>query len=200
MPSFLYGRGADLQARMGIDLLLSERLAAIIIFAANIENELERAIWKLRGGSVEPGSIPDTDARPISDLLRMFNEIVAALEPGEQRTMLETWCKAARSGFTIRNNIVHGMTVNFDTKVAFMRNTQWDGFARKRPFGDLWADHDTLDMIRDAFAVLLRVIWGIARDQEGLTENALVPRALRDARSILGEFASQSYNPSFEKY
>jgi hypothetical protein len=199
MPTYKYGRGEELQTRMGIDMLLSEKIAAIIVFSANIENHLERAIWQLRGG-VEKGVRPDTDAKQITELIDMMSKIAAAMAPGDRQTMLQAWCAAARSGFVIRNNIVHGQTIRMETTVAFMRNTLWDGIERKRPFGDLWADHNTLDMVRDSFAVLLRIVWTIAKGDDDPTANASAMRALREAKSILGEFASQGYNPSFEKY
>lgn len=198
MPTHQYGQGESLQGHMGIDILLSEKIAAIIVFSANIENHLERAIWLLRGG-VERGVRPNTDAKPITDLIDMTAKIAAAMAPGGQQTMLELWCAAARSGFAIRNNIVHGQTIRVEATVAFMRNALWDGVARKRPFGDLWADHNTLDMVRDSFAVLLRIIWAITKGDDP-SVNALAMQALREAKSILGEFASQDYNPSFEKY
>lgn len=197
MPSHQYGRGEDLQARMGIDLLLSEKIAAIIVFTANIENYLEQAIWQLRGGM---GEGPGTDAKPITELIGMMSKLSGAMAPSDHKSMLETWCTAAESGCVIRNNIVHGLTIRMETTVAFMRNTHWHGVSRKRPFGDLWADDSTLDMLRDSFAVLLRIIWALAKGENDPSADGLAMRALKEARSILGEFASQSYNPSFEKY
>lgn len=118
------------------------------------------------------------------------------------QSMLETWCKAARSGFIIRHNIAHGVSFKMETTLVFSRNPRWHGEVRRREFGDLWCEPNTLDLIRESFATLLRVIGTIAQDRKPLPEiaNASALRALREARSILGEFADRFYNPSFEKY
>lgn len=57
-------------------------------------------------------------------------------------------------------------------------------------------------MVCESFAVLFRIIVKIERGEETLHEisTPLVLRALQEAQSILGEFSSQSYNPTFEKY
>ena len=84
----------------------------------------------------------------------------------------------------------------------FSRNLRWHGELRRREFGDLWCEPDTLDLIRESFATLLCVIGTIAQDRKSLSEvaNPQALRALREARSILGEFADRFYNPSFKKY
>jgi hypothetical protein len=198
-PLAEFAAAETLQSRMGIDLIVGQQIAAIIVFAANIENHLERAIWALRG--TEPsGTRPDTDAKQVTQLIEMLAEYTETLAESEQKTMLKTWCRAAISGFVIRNNIAHGIIVRMQTTIAFMRNTQWGGVTRKRPFGDLWADHGTLEMVRDSFAVLLRIIHAFSVGGSEIAADPKAKRALSSARSVLGEFASQDYNPSFEKY
>jgi hypothetical protein len=83
-----------------------------------------------------------------------------------------------------------------------MRNPKWHGEIRKREFGDLWAEEGTLDLVREAMAVLLRIIHQLTGDNVSLKEigSPLALKALAMARSVLGEFASQNYNPSYEKY
>jgi hypothetical protein len=51
-------------------------------------------------------------------------------------------------------------------------------------------------------AVLLRIIHQLTGDDVSLKDIAspLALKALVMARSVLGEFASQNYNPSYEKY
>jgi hypothetical protein len=73
---------------------------------------------------------------------------------------------------------------------------------RKREFGDFWADEPTLDLVREAMAVLLRIVILLSREDAPLKDIAspLALKALRTARSVLSEFASQDYNPGFEKY
>ena len=88
------------------------------------------------------------------------------------------------------------------TILVYARNPRWHGEIRKRKFGDFWADEPTLDLVREAMAVLLRLAILFSREEISLKEIAspLALKALRTARSVLGEFASQDYNPSFEKY
>ena len=73
---------------------------------------------------------------------------------------------------------------------------------RKREYGDLWCEPYVLDMIRDSLATLFRIVVAIAKNDQPLEDIAepLALKALNESRSILGEFADQFYNPSFEKY
>ena len=86
--------------------------------------------------------------------------------------------------------------------LAYMRNPRWHGEVRKREFGDFWADDNSLDMVREAMAVLLRVVSSLCRDNATLDDVAspIALKAVRTARSVLGEFSTRAYNPSFEKY
>jgi hypothetical protein len=195
-----FGRADALQSALGLTPDVGVRIAAIISFAGAIEYHLERAIWRLRG--IDPkGTKPDTDARMTTDLIAMLEKVGKA-RSDELGTVLQLWCDAARSGFTIRHNIAHGVPMKIDTVLAYMRNPRWEGEERKREFGDFWADGHTLDLVREAMATLFRIIAALSKDAPDpapvLTERAL--RALRAARSVLGEFASQTYNPSYEKY
>lgn len=130
----------------------------------------------------------------------MLSDITSAMPDGPQATMLKTWCAAMRSGIVVRNNLVHGIQINVGGAVAFLQNPRWHGVVRKRPPSDLWVDENTLALIREAFAVLLRVITGVEKGNGELPENDTAMRALRTAESVLSELADQTYNPSFEKY
>ncbi|WP_145986968.1 hypothetical protein [Bradyrhizobium vignae] len=170
-------------------------------FAGSIEHHLERALWRVR--SIDPKGIkPETDARAITDLIGMLERFAADLPPGDERTLLEGWCLSARYGFTIRHNIAHGVAMTLGSSLVYARNPRWHGEIRKREFGDFWADEPTLDLVRQAMAVLLRIVIQLSREEVSLKSVAspLALRALSTARSVLGEFASQDYNPSFEKY
>jgi hypothetical protein len=200
-PMKEYGRADFIELQLGLSPLVAMKVAAIVTFAGSIEYYLERALWKLRG--IDPaGSKPDTDAKMITDLIAMLETFAAGLMLGDEKALLETWCKSARSGFTIRHNIAHGVAMKYPNTIVYARNPRWHGELRKREFGALWADEYTLDVVREAMAVLLRVAILLTRDEVSLKEIAtpLALKALRQARSALGEFASQSYNPSFEKY
>ncbi|MEH2485762.1 hypothetical protein [Bradyrhizobium sp. AZCC 2230] len=196
-----FGQADQLETQLGLTPSVGHKVAAIVTFAGSIEYYLERALWKLRG--VDPNGIkPDTDAKMISELIAMLERFAADMAIGDERTLLEGWSAAARSGFVIRHNIVHGVIVRPGTTIGYARNPRWRGEVRKREFGSFWADEYTLDLVREAMAVLLRLIVQLSLDTSSLKDIARPTflRALKTARSVLGEFASEDYNPSFEKY
>jgi hypothetical protein len=133
-----------------------------------------------------------------------LTQACAATTTSDEKTLLEDWCKSARNGFTIRHNIAHGvaMTIPNVTAPVYARNSRWHGEIRKREFGAFWADEPTLDLVREAMAVLLRIILLLSSEDVPLQKIASpeARKALRTARSVLGEFASQHYDPAFEKY
>ncbi len=197
-PTHEYGKAEALQVRFGINIITGELLAAIIIFGANIEFHLEQAIWQLRGQPIP--AKPDTDAKMISSLIDMLEGVSSTVEDEAKRKMLATWCAAARAGFIIRNNIAHGVTIQFDSgSTMMMRNPGW-GVERKRSFGSFTADLGVLTMVRDSFAVLLRSIHAVSLGKDDPADDKLAMRALNEARSVLGEFADHTYGPHFEKY
>jgi hypothetical protein len=149
--------------------------------------------------SIPKASVPKQTASQLIAMLESRAE--EELDPSV-RQMLTTWCEAARPGFIIRHNVAHGVSFKMEKTLIFSRNPRWHGEVRRREFGDLWCENGTLDMIRESFATLLRVIGTLAQDRNPPLEivRPQVMRALREARSILGEFADQFYNPSFEKY
>ncbi len=195
-----FGRADALQFALGLTPEIGVKIAAIISFAGGIEYHLERALWRFRG--IDPRGIkPDTDARIITDLISMLED-VSGTQSEEMAQLLQIWCAAARPGFTIRHNIAHGVPMKVETVLAYMRNPRWEGEQRKREFGDFWADDHALDLVREAMATLLRIIATLSEENADHSAVVTAPamRALRAARSVLGEFASQTYNPSYEKY
>lgn len=200
-PTKLFGRADLMDKALGLDEIMAPKVASIIVYAGNVEFYLERAIWIL--GNIDPkGTRPETDAKMITGLIAMLESHAANVAVETGRAMLKTWCQAARSGFIIRHNIAHGIAYKMETKLVFSRNPRWHGEIRKRAYGDLWCEPYILDLIRESFATLLRIIGAIATSDLQLEEIAtpLALRAVAEARSILGEFADQLYNPSFEKY
>ncbi|GFD75690.1 hypothetical protein KUL113_51100 [Tenacibaculum sp. KUL113] len=196
-----YGRSSIIELSWRLEPLTSQKIAAIVTYSGSIEYYLERAIWRCEG--IDPNGIrPETDAKPISNLIPSFKKFSENLEDNKNKSFIQLWCAACASGFIIRNNIVHGVAGVIGDTLTYSRNSCWHGERRKREFGDFWADASTLDMVCESFAVLLRIIVKIERGEESLHEisTPLALRALQEARSILGEFSNQSYNPSFEKY
>lgn len=196
-----FGNADFMERQLGLTPSVGQKVAAIITFAGSIEYHLERSLWKLR--SIDPRGIkPDTDSKMTSDLIAMLEKFAAGLALGDDRTLLERWCAAARSGFVIRHNIAHGVPIKPGETLAYARNPRWHGEVRKREFGAFWADEYTLDLVREAMAVLLRVIVHLSLDDVSLKDVAspFALKAIQTARSVLSEFASEDYNPSYEKY
>ncbi len=196
-----FGRADRIDEVLGLEGIVAQKLASIITFAGSIEYHMEKAIWSLEG--IDPKGVrPATDAKPVTMLIAMLETSASGLRDDDVRGLLEIWCQAARSGYIIRHNVAHGVAFKVESTLVFSRNPRWHGEIRKREFGDLWCDTYTLDLIRESFATLLRIILTIAKDSRPLADVAspLSLRAVREARSILGEFADQFYNPGFEKY
>jgi len=113
-----FGRADQLDAALGLDQIVGPKLASIIAFAANIEYHLERAIWVLE--KIDPKGIrPETDAQPFTQLITILDKHVASVTDDAARSMLENWCRAARSGFIIRHNIAHGVSFEWRTHLCF---------------------------------------------------------------------------------
>jgi len=197
---YQYGRANAIDSAIALTDLTSRQIASIVLYWGNIENFTEQVIWKLNGDDLK-SKRPTTDAKPFIGLLEMLEKHALELLTSEDQKFIGKWCEAARNGCTIRNTIVHSTTLSIDGVLVLMRNTRSEGVKRKRPFGDLWCDTDTMEMIRQSFAVLFRIIFGVVHREaiaDIATPDAL--RALSVANSILGEFADRDYNPSFEKY
>ena len=194
-----FGNADALQNSLGLSPSVGQKVAAIIAFSGAIEHYLERAIWKLR--NIDPDGIrPVTDSQPIAALIAMLDTHALTLDPGDDKILLEQWAAAARNGFTIRHNIAHGVPSRIGEALTFMRNSRWQGELRRREFGDFWADESTLDLVRQAMAVLLKIVFALCNETPKTVASEAALRAVRTARSVLGEFASRDYNPTFEKY
>ncbi|MFN9008901.1 MAG: hypothetical protein ACK5Z6_11310 [Hyphomonadaceae bacterium] len=196
-----FGRSDQLDAALGLTTPVASKLASIVVYAASIEYHLERALWVCEG--VDPKGIrPRTDGKQISELITMLETWAKKQPDVATRDIMVTWSKAAQFGFVIRNNIAHGVAAKNGSIMVVSRNPRWDGEDRVRAFGSLKCESSTLDLIRDSLATLLRVISGVEKNRAAMARLAdpVVVSALQDAQSILGEFADQFYNPSFEKY
>lgn len=144
MPVRLYGNSPAIEASMELDPHTCRKLTAIIIYCGNIEYHLERAIWKL--AAIDPKGIrPKTDSKPITKLIEMFEALTPEMEKEYPPHWMRTWCKATRSGFTIRNNIAHGVTSKLGDPISFMRNPRYEGELRNREHGSFWCNPSTLD-------------------------------------------------------
>lgn len=203
-PAYLeYGKPEKLQEMLGITTPIAVAMGGVVSFSAAIEYHLERYIWALL--HIDPaGTRPPTDAKQITELLNMLADHIEVMDVTDGRKMLETWCRAARSAFKIRNDLVHGLPVKMEDSVTFNRNPAWHGETRKRPYSDFWADEHNTTLVRDGMAVLFRMIVELQTKRyklEDLANMKTAMSAVRDAASILGELEDRmAYNPTFEKY
>lgn len=191
-PAFEYGRPDLIEVAWGTDTIIGQKIAAIIAYSGHIEYCIERVIWKLDGTDPR-GTFPRTDTKPITDLIKMLEKLVSSMPADQAKVMMEAWCAAALSGAKIRHNIAHGVPLKLGETLTFVRNPQWHGESRKREFGDFWADEHTLLMVTASLATLLRIIVLIEKGEVSMTELAdpVCVKALREAKSILGEFSSR---------
>jgi hypothetical protein len=202
-PHLVYGKPEAIQNHFGITPENGSYIAGIVVFAGVIEYHLERFIWRIN--EIDPkGQRPKTDGKPVSAWIETTKSYAETLPKSDGRHLLETWCSAAESAFKIRNDIAHGVPVNVGGAVAFNRNPKWQGELRSREHTDFWADEPTLKLVRDAMAVLVRMISELQNGQLVISDvksSDIYMKALNTARSILGELSDQrAYNPTFEKY
>ena len=199
-PLFDAVRPDLLESGLGLSPIISAKIGAIITFAANVEFRLERAIWRLQGHKPR-GVKHATDAKPIGELIGMFEAEGSSFPVGPQRELIELWCAAARVAFEFRHSIAHGAAFRMESNMSIYRNRSWEGEIRRRPESSLWGDQHTFENIRMTFAILLRVVDSFSNakrpiDTIGSPEHLM---AARWAKSVMGEMAS-GHGPWFEKY
>jgi len=202
-PILLYGKADAVQKHFGITDKTAYYISGIVVFAGVIEFHLERFIWRLNG--LDPkGLRPNTDGKPVTAWITKLKDYAEGLPESPGRDMLQTWCRAAECAAKIRNDIAHGVPVHVGGAVAFNRNPRWHGEIRSREHTDFWADEPILNLVRDAMAVLVRMIADLHAgrlDLSKVEKSDISMKALREAESVLGELSDQrSYNPTFEKY
>lgn len=198
-PLLSVGRPDELEGTLALSWQAARQIGAIVVFAGNVEFRLERAIWRLQG-HVPRGVRHATDAKPIGELINMFEAEGSTLPSGQEREVVELWCATARMAFKLRHSIAHGAAFRFEADMIFHRNRSWQSEIRKRPAHSLWGDQDSLDNIRLVFAVLLRVINAVSNDRRPFHTVASPERleALCSAKSLMREMAVGD-GPWFEK-
>jgi hypothetical protein len=189
-----------LEAALGLQPSMAPKVGALIIFAANVEFRLERAIWRLQQHTPSGVRHP-TDAKPIGGLIDMFEKEVAKLPESPEKRLAELWCPTARIAFEFRHSIAHGAAFRMEDAMKIHRNRSWSGEIRKRPEASLWGDQNTFENIYLTFALLLRVIEGFSNERRPMDTIGTPARlkAMRSAHLLMGEMAS-GHGPWFEKY
>lgn len=199
-PIFYAGRPDLLEADLGLRPAMAPKIGALIIFAANVEFRLERAIWRLQKHAPSGVRHP-TDAKPIGELIDMFEEEVEKLPESPEKQLAELWCPTARTAFDFRHSIAHGAAFRMEGAMSIHRNRSWSGEIRKRPEASLWGDQNTFENIYRTFALLLRVINSFSNERRPMDTIGTPVRlkAMRSAKGLMGEMAS-GHGPWFERY
>ena len=194
------GRPDALAESLGLTPQSAAQVGTIIVFAADVEFRLERAIWRLQDH--DPRGVQHaTDAKPIGKLIDMFAIEGSTMSAGPEQQLVELWCSTARSAFDFRHSIAHGTALRLGTVMSFQHNRSWEGEIRKRPAASLWGDQNTLENLRLTFALLLQIIRSVSNNKNPM-QNVASPRrldALRSAKSLMDEMTSGG-GPWFEKY
>jgi hypothetical protein len=100
------------------------QIGAIITYAGSIEYFLERAIWRLT--EFEPENVrPLTDTKSIIGLLTDLDQHTTTIPDSDLKVLLTLWSSAASYGAILRNNIAHGVAMNFGGVTAYCRNPRW---------------------------------------------------------------------------
>ncbi|MEM8633443.1 MAG: hypothetical protein AAGF33_00560 [Pseudomonadota bacterium] len=186
---------------LGLSAELAARIGSIIVYTGNIEYQLERAIWVIEG--IDPrGTRPKTADKSITQLISILNDSSTEHVSDDAKNFLNVWAEAALAAYTFRNDIAHGVSIKMGETLVFNRNPTWNGELRKREPRDFWCEPYIIEKIHHSLAVLLWIISSIANETHQVDDLATgeINKSLNEARSILGEFAEPSYNPSFEKY
>ncbi|MBY5666215.1 hypothetical protein [Rhizobium leguminosarum] len=178
-------------------------IGAIAVLASHTEHYAERAIWRIEGQPVT-GVRPRTDARPISQLIEILDEIGPTAQKPGIAPLVEQWCRSATLCFSCRNSIMHGTTAYADEDfTVFARNLPTDGVRRKRNPSDFYASQNTLTLLVEAFENLLggiHLIWLAAQTTAPLGDIKEPMSALRRAWSIGAELDNLRAAIHHEKY
>ncbi|CAN7551736.1 hypothetical protein [Devosia sp. LjRoot3] len=178
-------------------------IGAIAVLASHAEHFAERAIWALDDVDVK-GVRPRTDARPISELIKMLREHVPTVRKPGLAPIVERWCDAAELCFSCRNSIMHGTTAYMDSEwTIFGRNSPTGGVKRKKDPTDFHASPHTLAMLEEAFGYVLHVIhfvWTAAQTSVPIGDISEIMIRLSRARSMAAELDNLAAAVNHERY
>lgn len=180
-----------METSLGLRAPLAAKIGAIIVFAANVEFRLERAIWRLQGHRPR-GVRHATDAKPIGILFNMFETEVSKLPGGPVKQLAELWCPTARIAFDFRHSIAHGATFWLASGMNIHRNHSWEGEVRQRPGASFWGNQYTFENIYLTFGLLLHVINSFSNSKRPM-ETIGSPKhleAMRSAKLLMEEMAA----------
>lgn len=193
----------EVLARMRVGDAVLKGVGAVTVLTASLEFWTERAVWTLKG--ITPaGTRPETDGKPITQLITKVEKAVEANPSHEFADVLRLWSDVARTAMKCRNSLVHGLPFSpYENGVVFGRNLPWDGVQRQREYSDFHADEWTLHLLADALAALVLVISFVAgapavNDKEHVKKEMM--KELRSARSTVNELVDLAAAVNHEKY
>lgn len=184
-----------------------ERIGALILGCAMLENDIEIVLWQLSGWP-EPGEEPSTDSMVISKRLKEFRRLAGALADQDWPTLrknVDVFADAADNVLAYRNAVAHGYPVGTfgdDSPAISISNTMWHGEARRRPTQEAHLDAQVIEMVLEALYLLLRAIHaGRGQAQEAMRLPALLQSpGLSQAKSLSGEARHLTELMNHEKY
>lgn len=190
-------------ASTGLSPAMLQSLGAIAVLASHIEHWTERAIWALEGKPVK-GMRPDTDGKPISELIVRVRALAGKQSRPELAKVMKTWADGVEPAFRCRNSIFHGITHGFPGSwTKFIKNVSTDGAVRKKPTSDFHANEHTLALLEEALGHCLAGIHLIKIAAEtsvplGPTDQVIAD--LQRVRSIATELEDLAAAATHEKY
>ncbi len=123
-------------------------MGAFVTAYGIFETTLERALWALKGESVE-GVRPFTENMKAEDCFAMFGRGSQKLSD-KANAVLEVASLAAIDLHDYRNSMVHGYLVSTGpgSTPSFLRNPRWgEASGRKKPNGDAFLDEPVQDLV-----------------------------------------------------
>lgn len=186
---------------IGFTPIILQKIGTFAVAWSLFESTLERAVWVVKREDVQ-GKRPSTDKVPPSQWLIAFGGGSADLSAGANE-VLRLSAEAAADLMDYRHSLIHGTLVAFPGASWFMRNTQWHGVVRKKPFGDAHVDDNLLDLAVETAWILYKVVLSVSKlpESEGAdAELALMRADVLHAKSSANELRHLSKLMNHEKY
>lgn len=188
-------------ATVGLTPDILQKIGTFAVAWGLFETTLERAVWVLKKEDVQ-GKRPSTDKVPPSKWLVSLGEgsVDLSLNANE---VLKMASEAGEDLMDYRHSLMHGALVAFPGKSWFMRNSQWHGAVRNKPFGDAHVEENLLDLAIETAWNLYGVVGYVVKIPESEeAEESLVSMhsTVRRAKSSASELRHLSKMVNHEKY
>lgn len=177
-------------SQLGVSIVAQQKIGTFAVAFGLFEAHLEPAVWALKREIVK-GVRPSTDGPPASQLVSIVGSGREDLSPGANAVLARA-ADAAHRLMHYRHSLLHGYLVPLGDTALFMRNPQWSGEERKRPFGDASIEDYVLDMAADIAWVLVRIIAVLRKINDDVEAGAKLEAFASELKRIkpyLGEVA-----------